>query len=695
MLHVVLWGRTFRVLPSPAHSVWSTAFLEAIVEVEGINTAPYPQLLRDGDVYAEPWPRGLFWALLYVTVAIRRPHRAVWVIDTFASWLRRACHKERVAALRELHLPLGQSANNPTNRQVLRDLSRCLRVWLGLMPKEICWAQGFGMGVVGETDEEVLLWASQYPAHDNDLVATTMYLVSNVRSSHAAAMWLPVDMTALTQAVACVYGGYQPCLRAVRGHDCQEPCVLYEDSWSTFALVQTESGTLYARAHQVGMRQVQFLNSLYRLGRSLIENMNGVATPSATECPLQHVVGSTQYGPALGDQQLHVLRMIVSGHRLLVVSGAAGTGKTTLCRRIIALLARLVYGPRRRGGVLLLAPTAAAVDRLRDILVAGCGPLTLEFRTVDWVLTKATYQTSTVTRKHLRPIVVVDECGLLSGVTWARLNSVLATAGVVKHACFLGDDSQLPPIEHSEMLHPLADLMRSSHPGRNCITPCVIGVCQLTTVMRSVSGIAELGASVRSGCFALAHRCLLDHPDTITWVQNDDDVYAALVYPVLTLSHYGPLGTQQLNAHLQQVNGNNTRGLAVGDPVVATTNSKTYYNGLRGVVELLEPTSGVVTVVTQQGRRHEIPENDLRLAYCTTIHSAQGSEFDTGTVVIDSNNHQRMCTREALYTAVTRFRASLTLCCTVEGFKMCLQTTVQSAGSVVVDDFVANHVCRP
>jgi exodeoxyribonuclease V alpha subunit len=62
------------------------------------------------------------------------------------------------------------------------------------------------------------------------------------------------------------------------------------------------------------------------------------------------------------------------------------------------------------------------------------------------------------------------------------------------------------------------------------------------------------------------------------------------------------------------------------------------------------------TLATDDGRRLALPTDALatiRLAYCMSVHKAQGSSAPAVVVVLDAGHHV-MLTRNLLYTAVTR-----------------------------------------
>ena len=133
---------------------------------------------------------------------------------------------------------------------------------------------------------------------------------------------------------------------------------------------------------------------------------------------------------------------------------------------------------------------------------------------------------------------------------------------------------------------------------------------------------------------------------------------------VLTPMHRGPVGTLALNQRLQSALNPggptlNVRGQAfrVGDKVMQTHNDydKETFNG----------DIGQVTSLSEQPRRLCVDFDDrivvfedeaiesLVLAYATSIHKSQGSEYPAVVIPI-LTSHFVMLSRNLLYTAVTR-----------------------------------------
>ncbi len=141
---------------------------------------------------------------------------------------------------------------------------------------------------------------------------------------------------------------------------------------------------------------------------------------------------------------------------------------------------------------------------------------------------------------------------------------------------------------------------------------------------------------------------------------------------VLCPMNRGALGARALNLGLQKLL-NPTDGprverfgwiYGVGDKVMQIENDydKDVYNGDLGFVSSIAPDSGEL-VVDFDGRDvvYELGELDrLVLAYATTIHKSQGSEYPAVVIPV-STQHYPMLQRNLLYTGVTRGRRLVVL----------------------------------
>jgi exodeoxyribonuclease V alpha subunit len=138
--------------------------------------------------------------------------------------------------------------------------------------------------------------------------------------------------------------------------------------------------------------------------------------------------------------------------------------------------------------------------------------------------------------------------------------------------------------------------------------------------------------------------------------------------------HRGLLGTRNLNLQLQRALNPLSQGknrverfgwtFAPGDKVMQIENDyeKDVYNGDIGIVESVEVQEGELHA--RFDRREVVYGFDeldrLVLAYATTVHKAQGSEF-AAVVIPLHTQHFPMLRRNLVYTAITRGRRLVVL----------------------------------
>jgi exodeoxyribonuclease V alpha subunit len=141
---------------------------------------------------------------------------------------------------------------------------------------------------------------------------------------------------------------------------------------------------------------------------------------------------------------------------------------------------------------------------------------------------------------------------------------------------------------------------------------------------------------------------------------------------VLCPMNRGALGARSLNLELQKLlnPGREPRVerfgwvFTPGDKVMQVENDydKDVYNGDLGFVSGIDADAGEVTV-TFDGREVVYEASDLDrlvLAYATTIHKAQGSEYPAVVIPV-TTQHYPMLRRNLLYTGVTRGRRLVVL----------------------------------
>ncbi|MDB4972653.1 MAG: ATP-dependent RecD-like helicase [Myxococcaceae bacterium] len=358
---------------------------------------------------------------------------------------------------------------------------------------------------------------------------------------------------------------------------------------------------------------------------------------------------------SLSGEQAEAVRATFVG-RLLVITGGPGTGKTTTVRGIVEA--------HRSAGhtVVLCAPTGRAAKRLSE--AAGSEAKTIH-RLLEWNPATARFQ-----RDRAAPIegdlVLVDEASMLNLQLAERL-----FAAVPAHVplVLVGDVDQLPPVGPGQVLRSLIDsgiapVVRLHTVFRQAQESHIVAgahsILRGEVPLPTPSGTRGVGdlfvVKTREPEVALERlREMLERMPTAYGLDPKRDVM------VLSPMRRGPLGTERLNEYLQAtLNPSDRPGpqpLAPrpGDRVMQLRNDyeKEAFNGDLGEVQNVE---GGITYVMMDGRevRYRRDElDDLALAYASTVHKVQGSEFPAVVVVLHASNHV-LLSRALLYTAVTR-----------------------------------------
>lgn len=362
-----------------------------------------------------------------------------------------------------------------------------------------------------------------------------------------------------------------------------------------------------------------------------------------------------------------------------VITGGPGTGKTTIVKCILQTFKDLKLRTA------LCAPTGRAAKRLSEATDT-------EAKTIHRLL-ELDYENQNAgfifneMKKLPVDAVIVDEASMVDEYV---ANALLKALGSSVRLILVGDKDQLPSVGAGNVL---ADVIKSK----------VCPVKQLTHVYRQAleSGIVASAHKINSGIMPEIGNKYKDF--FFISVSGAENIKKEIVglcterlpkflgirpydVQVLCPMRKGADGTTSLNAELQSVlnpkkphekelyYGDTV--FRAGDKVMQTQNNYQLawtcsadgvtqrglgvFNGDIGEIVVIDDENFIVRF--EDGREANYTTGDLEqlsLAYATTIHKSQGSEFDAVVICLDANF--LLQSRNLIYTAVTRAKKTAVL----------------------------------
>lgn len=403
------------------------------------------------------------------------------------------------------------------------------------------------------------------------------------------------------------------------------------------------------------------------------------------------------------DIQIEAIQKALSS-ALLLITGGPGTGKTTILNGIVNTYLSL-FPQKSKDDILFAAPTGRAAKQITS--VTG-----VEASTIHRLLglTADTTENSLLTMEFDEldaDFLIVDEMSMTST---ALFSALMSAVGDNTHVILVGDVDQLPSVGPGQVF-------------RDLLSENKLPKIRLSHIYRQNedSSIIPLANKINKGdvdtsdfCPKVAHRQFIrarmdQVPELIYQAVNlyhKKHGVALMDMQIMAPIHGGIAGTDYLNLYLQnKLNPDDGKKpafqigdkiLRVGDKVMQTVNDpdRNVFNGDLGIISAIEGKNVIhgqkkaranqKIVVNFDGVEVEYLQineiNALELAYCMTIHKAQGSQAQVVILPLvneyfpSNPNVPTILHRNLLYTAVTRSSQALLMIGNPEAFVRCAKS---------------------
>ncbi len=405
-----------------------------------------------------------------------------------------------------------------------------------------------------------------------------------------------------------------------------------------------------------------FLSSLYNAEQSLAKNLSQLNQSHFdyqinADSAIEWVESKNNISLSASQKQAVIAAFT---NKILIITGGPGVGKTTIVNCIIQILAQ------KNIHIALTAPTGRAAKRLTETTK-------LEAKTIHRLLEfdpKINNFKKNKDNKLDLDLLIVDESSMIDIILMNKLIHALPSQAQL---ILIGDIDQLPAVGPGNVLN---DLISSK----------LIKTIHLTQIFRQAAAsqiitnahLINQGEMINTKYHKndLTDFYFIEGKDNADIINKVIEVVSKRIpnkfkldslndIQILTPMNRGSLGSRSLNIELQKhLNPNSHcpiekfgQRFDINDKVIQLVNNyqKEVFNGDIGKIYSIDKEESIIQI-DFDGKIVEYEFTDLdeiNLAYATSIHKAQGSEYPCVVIPL-AMQHYTMLQRNLIYTAITR-----------------------------------------
>lgn len=432
------------------------------------------------------------------------------------------------------------------------------------------------------------------------------------------------------------------------------------------AVQQLQNEEKIISVHNKQERICLYIKELYDTEENIYKNIKKLLVTSCNELNEQKIQNAlkeyskTKY--ILNEQQKKAVVHALT-NRISLVTGFPGTGKSIVIRVIVDMITK--FFPLAT--IECAAFAGKAVQRLEDVLKGAARAQTIH-RLLQHSI-GGTEQKRTIHVDYL----LIDECSMIDAKLFGDLlESISDNTCIV----LVGDTEQLPSIGSGQVFKDLIDSELIKSTKLNII----FRQSAVSSIVRNAHKIANYFETVKNQLEFDEEFKFIPANNNNEVVKQIENVYEELLengysikdIQVLSTIRDGDLGIKELNEVIRHITQEGCSfieniGITVADRVIQKENNYDIqrYNGETGIVmqeSYINKTHKVeVEFLTGEKETYENKQIlQLELAYCISVHKAQGSEFPVVIIPV-KKEHIKYLNRNLIYTACTRAKQKVVL----------------------------------